>query len=136
MTTESIAVGMVSESTQEVTPERTAVHLGSGALRVFATPAMALLIEETCRKMVEPHLPPGKSTVGVYLELRHLAPTPVGRTVRAWTEIEAVEENVITFRAQVWDEIEQVGEARHRRAIIDIDRFQRRVEAKARGEQA
>ena len=131
MMLDGLRPGQVEEATQRVTENLTAAHLGSGTLRVLATPAMVLFIEEICRKMVEPHLAAGESTVGVSLKVRHLAPTPMGQTVRCRAEVVAVEAGVITFRADVWDQAEKIGEAEHKRAVIDVDRFLRRVEAKA-----
>jgi predicted thioesterase len=113
-----------------VSPELTAVHLGSGTLRVFATPAMVVMIEEVCRTMVEPYLASGQSTVGISLQVRHLAPTPVGQTVRARAEVVQHDGSGITFRVEVWDDYEKVGEAEHRRAIIDVERFLKRVRGK------
>ncbi len=136
MTLEGLKLGTTSESSLTVDEGRTAVHLGSGTLRVFATPAMVLLIEDTCRRMVEPHLAAGESTVGVSLKVRHLAPTPMGQTVRCRAEVVGVEGVVITFRAEVWDPTEKIGEAEHKRAVIEVDRFLRRVEAKAGGASA
>jgi predicted thioesterase len=131
MTLEGMKPGLASEASLIVDEGRTAAHLGSGTLRVFATPSMVLLIEEVCRKMVEPHLAPGESTVGISLKVRHLAPTPMGQTVRCRAEVVAVEGVVITFRAEVWDPAEKIGEAEHKRAVIDVERFLHRVEAKA-----
>ncbi len=131
MSPEGIVPGLTSELTQTVTLDRTAAHVGSGSLRVFATPAMVLMIEEVCRKMVEPYLRTGQSTVGVSLSVRHLAPTPVGLHVRARAEVTAFAEGVITFKAEVWDEAEKIGEAEHKRAVIDVERFLQRVRAKA-----
>ena len=133
MTTPEMRVGDATEASQEVTPEAVAAHLGSGSVRVFATPAMALLVERTCRSLVEPHLPQGQSTVGVEISLRHLAPTPIGWTVRIRAEIVGIEGRAVDFRAELWDKAEKVGEADHRRVIIDLDRFLKRVEAKAAG---
>ncbi len=126
-----ISVGTKAVSSMEVTPDVVAAHLGSGGLRVFATPAMALLVERTCRSMIEPELPPGQSTVGVEIHVRHLAPTPLGRTVRINAEIAGLDGRAVDFHAELWDEVEKVGEAEHRRVIIDLDRFLKRVEAKA-----
>lgn len=131
MTLAGLRPGQAEEASQAVVENLTAAHLGSGTLRVLATPAMVLFIEEVCRKMVEPHLAAGESTVGVSLKVRHLAPTPMGQIVRCRAEVVAVEAGVITFRAEVWDQVEKVGEAEHKRAVIDVDRFLRRVEAKA-----
>ena len=136
MTLEGLKPGTTSESSLMVDEGRTAAHLGSGTLRVFATPAMVLFIEETCRRMVEPHLAAGESTVGVSLKVRHLAPTPMGQMVRCRSEVAGVEGVVITFRAEVWDPTEKIGEAEHKRAVIEVDRFLRRVEAKAGGASA
>src|SRR3989304_3712647 len=115
MTLEGRRPGQVQEASQTVVENLTAAHLGSGTLRVLATPAMVLFVEEVCRKMVEPHL----------------AAAPMGQTVRCRAEVVAVEGGVITLRADVWDQVEKIGEAEHQRAVIDVDRFLRRVEAKA-----
>jgi fluoroacetyl-CoA thioesterase len=131
MTLEGLELGMASESSLTVDEGRTAAHLGSGTLRVFATPSMVALIEDVCRRMVEPYLAAGESTVGVSLKVRHLAPTPMGQTVRCRAEVAAVEGVVITFRAEIWDPTEKIGEAEHKRAVIEVERFLRRVEAKA-----
>jgi predicted thioesterase len=126
----SIEVGLKAEATQEVTPELTATHIGSGSLSVYATPAMASLIEHTCASMVSELLPEGQTTVGVEIHLRHLAPTPVNSVVKIQTEVVTVDNNLISFNAQIFDEVELVGEAEHRRAVIEIDRFLKRVDAK------
>jgi len=136
VTLADLHVGEAREASQEVTPERTASHIGSGALRVYATPAMVLFVERTCRDLVEPHLEAGKTTVGIELRVRHLAPTPLGSTVRLRAEVVAVEGESIDFLAKLWDEQDQVGEVEHRRRVVDLDRFLRRVEAKAKGSAA
>jgi fluoroacetyl-CoA thioesterase len=130
MSLAEIRPGLVGEKTLVVTEERTAKHIGSGGLRVLATPAMAMLIERTCLELVEPMLPEGQSTVGSGISVRHLGPTPLGMTVRARVEVTAVEDRQITFRAEVWDDVEKVGEGEHRRVVIDMDRFLRRIRSK------
>lgn len=131
MTGSPLEVGMSSEVSQEVTPEVSAPHIGSGDLLVYATPAMVALIERTCARMVAKHLPEGQTSVGTEVHVHHLAPTPVGGVVRVRAEIVQIEGNVITFEAKLHDENELVGEAKHRRAIVDEARFLRRVSAKA-----
>jgi predicted thioesterase len=131
MTLADLQVGATLEATQEVTAERTASHIGSGALRVYATPSMVLFVERTCRDLVEPHLAPGQTTVGVELRVRHLAPTPLGSVVRQRAEVVAIAGETIDFLAKLWDEQDQVGEVEHRRRVVDIERFLRRVEAKS-----
>jgi len=130
MRSSSIEPGMVAEATQEVTCELTALHVGSGDLQVYATPAMAALVEQTCMSMVTPLLPNGQTSVGTELHIRHLAPTPMGGMVRIRAEVVAAQNNLITFNAQIWDEVELVGEVDHQRVVIEVDRFMRRVDAK------
>lgn len=126
----SIRVGLSAEATEEVTPELTAPHIGSGSLSVYATPAMAALAEHTCASMIGKLLPEGHTSVGVEIHVRHLAPTPVNGVVRIRAEIVAVEKNLISFEAQIFDQVELVGEVSHRRAVIEVDRFLKRVDEK------
>jgi predicted thioesterase len=131
MSLETLQPGLASEARQVVVEALTAAHVGSGTLRVYATPSMVGFVEEVCRTMVEPHLAPGETTVGVSLKIRHLAPTPVGLEVRCRAEVVKVENGVLTFQAEVWDPIEKIGEGEHKRAVIGIERFLKRVQAKA-----
>jgi predicted thioesterase len=128
---QGISAGSRIEDTQQVTLERVAAHLGSGSLQVYATPAMVAFVEQTCRKLVEPHLPEGMTTVGIALTVRHIAPTPLGGKVSIQAEIVLIEKNVISFQTEVWDEIEKIGEVAHKRAVIEIDRFSARVQKKS-----
>jgi predicted thioesterase len=127
----SIKVGMTLETEQVVTGELSAPHLGSGSLRVYATPAMAMFIEQSCCKLIHPLLPEGKTTVGIEINVRHLAPTPLGMRVSSRVEVISVEGNIIAFRAQLRDEKEPIGEVEHRRAIVDTERFMKRVSSKS-----
>jgi len=131
MDIQEITIGNRIEDTQQVTLERVASHLGSGSLQVYATPAMVAFVEQTCRKLVEPYLPEGMTTVGIVLTVRHIAPTPLGRKVSIQAEIVLVEKNVISFQAELWDEMEKIGEVAHERAVIEIDRFTARVQKKS-----
>lgn len=130
MSLHRIEQGLVGEATLEVTPSQSAAHLGSGTVGVLATPAMVAFIERTCQQLVQPMLSSGNSTVGTGIQIRHLAPTPIGAEVRARVEVTSVEGREIVFRAQIWDDFELVGEAEHHRVVIDVDRFMKRVEAK------
>lgn len=123
-------IGLARESQQVVTQDRTAVHIGSGSLGVFATPAMLAFIEITARQFLDELLDDAHTTVGTAVRLKHLAPTPEGEVVNVRVEIAAVEGNLIELKAEVWDKLERVGEATHTRAVIDVDRFLKRVNAK------
>jgi predicted thioesterase len=130
MSSEAIRPGLAGELSETVTEAVSAGHVGSGELRVYATPAMVALIERASVRLLAPYLPPGHSTVGAGLTVRHLAPTPLGQTVRARVEVVSVDGGRIGLRAEVWDETEKIGEAEHQRAVIDVERFLRRVQAK------
>ncbi len=131
MDIQEITIGSRIEDNQLVTLERVASHLGSGSLQVYATPAMVAFVEQTCRKLVEPYLPEGMTTVGIAITVRHIAPTPLGRKISIQAEIVLIEKNVISFQAELWDEMEKIGEATHERAVIEIDRFTERVQKKS-----
>jgi len=123
--------GLVGEATLVVEEKHTARHLGSGGVNVLATPIMIALMEEAGRHAVEPLLEPGQLTVGASLEVKHLAPTPMGMQVTARAELLKVDGRMLTFRVEARDERERVGEGTHVRAIINLDRFLARVQAKA-----
>jgi len=127
---ESIKPGLVGEASVQVTPELSARHLGSGGVEVYATPSMIALMETAAVKAVDPLLPEGQATVGVSVEIKHLAATPAGQTVRARAEVMGVEGRRVHFVVQAWDEDELIGEGTHTRYVIDMARFLERVEAK------
>lgn len=124
--------GLIGESQTVVTEANTAKHLGSGSVEVFATPEMVRLMERAGVAAVDHLLPEGQRTVGVALEVKHLAATPLGMTVTARAELVAVEGRHFTFRVEAFDEVEKVGEGTHQRYVIDVARFQRRVAEKGR----
>ncbi len=123
--------GMQAEGTFRVQEQNTASHVGSGSLRVLATPSMIAFIEQTARTFMDKFLPDGISSVGVQVEICHLAATPVGGNLRIVCEVAEASRRKVSFRVQVWDDHEQVGEGIHQRALIDVERFMRRVHEKA-----
>jgi len=125
-----IKEGMTREETFQVAEENAAIHVGSGSSPVLATPWMIAFMERVSHRLLAEHLSPGETSVGVYLEINHLAPTPVGASVRVQTEVVEVAGNQVTFNVGAWDHLEKVGEGLHRRAIIDESRFLRRVKSK------
>ena len=127
---EQITPGLIGQSELVVREENTASHLGSGNVAVLATPEMIRLMEKAAVAAVDHLLPEGQRSVGVAVNVRHLAATPVGMKVRAQAELVAVDGRKLTFRVEAFDEAERVGEGEHRRVIIDLERFEKRVEAK------
>jgi len=122
--------GMAAEKTITIEPKHVASHLGSGGVPVYATPSMVLHMEETSRDLVDHLLGPREATVGSFIAVRHLAPTPVGMKVRIRSELVKVEGRLLTFKVEAWDEVEKIGEADHVRAVIDMDRFGKKIAAK------
>lgn len=115
-----------------VTEADTAARWGSGLVPVFSTPALVGLMESAAVAALHGHLPAGQTTVGGRIDVRHLAATPVGLTVRAAAELTAIEGRKLVFRIEAWDEQEKVGEALHERYLIDEARFMARVQGKLR----
>jgi fluoroacetyl-CoA thioesterase len=127
---EILQPGLYKEETFQVTNEQTAVHVGSGAARVLATPWMIAFMERVSHGMLAAKLPAGYSSVGVVVNVRHLAPTPVGDRVRVRAEITSIDGWRVNFNVQAWDSQEQIGAGEHQRFVIDEQRFLKRAAAK------
>ena len=110
--------------------QHTAPHIGSGRVRVLATPVMVNLMEAAALQAVEGLLPPGHQTVGIHLDVTHVAATPVGMRVRASAELTKVEKRTLTFSVHADDEKERIGEGIHERIIINLERFDARMQEK------
>jgi predicted thioesterase len=113
-----------------VDQDHTAKKLGSGELEVFATPAMIALIEETCWKSVADEVGEGNGTVGIKLDVSHLAATPVGMKVWCESELVSEEGRKLTFSVKVYDEAGLIGEGTHERFIVNNDKFMTKAEGK------
>ena len=122
--------GMTEETIFIVEDQHTAAQIGSGSLRVLATPIMIAMIEKTCHQLLARKLPDGSSSVGIQVNVRHLAPTPLGGKVKVVSEVILVEGKLVTFAVQAWDDVEKIGDGQHQRMVIDIARFLKRVSAK------
>jgi len=108
----------------------TARHLGSGGVDVLATPELVRMMEETALMAVAPLLPEGSTTVGVRVDITHLAPTPVGFGVDVEAKLVEVKGRQLIFDIVAMDDTEEIGRAKHDRAIIDVERFLARIDAK------
>ena len=125
-----LETGIKGSGEAVVTEALTAVAMGSGELPVYATPAMAALIEETAWRSVAPALEPGQGTVGTRLEISHLAATPLGRKVRCETVLTEIDRRRLVFSAVVYDEAGKIGEGTHERFIVDSERFLAKADAR------
>ena len=119
----SISVGARGCAETTVTEQNTALAMGSGLLPVFATPAMAALLEAAAVNACQAGLEEGQGTVGTHLDISHDAATPVGMAVRAEAEVTAVDGRAITFAVRAFDEAGQIGGGTHQRFVIDNERF-------------
>jgi fluoroacetyl-CoA thioesterase len=111
----------------------TAPHVGSGKIGVLATPIMVNLMEAAALQAVERFMPAGYQTVGTHLDVKHFAATPVGMKVRAEAALVSVEGRTLTFRIRATDEREPIGEGVHERLIINVERFDQRMQRKVKG---
>ena len=118
-----ITVGMKGTAENLCEREDTALEVGSGSLLVYATPCMAALMEAAACAAIEEALSESETTVGVELNLKHIAATPVGMEVRAEAEVTAVEGKIFTFQITAYDEAGKIGEATHKRALVNSQRF-------------
>jgi fluoroacetyl-CoA thioesterase len=108
----------------------TAPHVGSGKIGVLATPIMVNLMEAAALQAVERFMPPGHQTVGTHLDVKHFAATPVGMRVVARAELVKVDGRTLTFQIRAEDEREAIGEGMHERLIINVERFDARMQRK------
>ncbi len=127
---DTLKVGMRESLEWEVTEKFCTTR---GEFKVFSTPSMTLLVEAASHKLVQPHLKPGQGQVGTAVNIRHLAATPLGKTVRAEVEVTAIDRRKLTLHAKVYDEAEQIGEAEHERFIIDVAKYTERLRKKILG---
>ena len=126
----NIAIGLKAVDEYIVKQEDTAKSLDSGALNVLATPVLIREAERSCKNLVQPLLEEGWGTVGTLVNIRHLAPTPVGMKFCCESEVIAVEGRMIRFHVTLRDEREIIGEGIHERFIINDERFTAKAVAK------
>jgi fluoroacetyl-CoA thioesterase len=114
--------------------EHTAPSIGSGRVHVLATPVMINLIEAAALAAIEHLLPEGYQSLGTHLDVRHLAATPVGMKVRATADVTRVDGRAVTFKVSAADEKEVIGEGTHERVVVNVAKFDQRVQRKLKGE--
>src|SRR5262249_14385644 len=112
--------GLIGEARTRVGRSDLASALGSGTVDVYGTPAMIALPESAAINAVDNLLPEGSRTVGTHLDVRHLAPSPLGIEVVARAELIAVDGRRLTFRVSASDPVDTIGEGTHERAIVDV----------------
>ena len=131
MNTSELKSGLKGATEIIVGTRDTAPHIGSGKIKVLATPVLVSLMEEAALNAVERLLPEGHQTVGIRLDISHTAATPVGMRVIARAELIEVDGRRLTFRVSSEDEKELIGEGMHERIIVNVARFDKRTQDKA-----
>jgi fluoroacetyl-CoA thioesterase len=132
--TSNIKVGTQGIAELVVGEEHTAPRVGSGKIRVLATPVMINLIEAAALEAAEHLLPPGHQSLGTLLNVKHIAATPVGMKIRAQAIVTKVEGRNIFFDVTAEDEKETIGGGTHERVVVNVERFDKRVQRKISGE--
>ena len=125
-----LRAGLSGSAELVVGEEHTAPRVGSGRVHVLATPVMINLIEAAALAAVEHLLAPGHQSLGTVLHVRHIAATPVGMRVRATAELVRVEGRTLAFRVEARDARDLIGDGAHERVIVNVERFDKRVQEK------
>jgi predicted thioesterase len=125
----TIAIGSKGEATVIVTTELTVGHAIPLMPKVYSTPSMIFLMETAAGSAIQASLPPGWVSVGVDVNIRHMAATPVGRTVTASATVTSVSEKLVVFDVEAHDGTNLIGKGTHTRAPVELARFERALSA-------
>jgi fluoroacetyl-CoA thioesterase len=118
---DGLVPGLTHTQTYVTTLEMRAKQLASD---IFSTPAMIGLMEYTCVLLVAPYLDENEQTVGIHVDVRHMAPTKIGQSVTVTADLLEVKDNKLRFAVSaVNDQDVKIGEGTHRRALINTKRF-------------
>jgi|SRR5215510_4228200 len=127
-----LTIGLTGSADLVVGEEHTAPRVGSGRVHVLATPVMINLMEAAALAAVERFLPQGYQSLGTRLEVSHYAATPTGMRVRATAELTKIDGRRLEFRVEAHDARERIGDGTHTRVVVNVARFDQRVQAKLR----
>ena len=122
--------GLVGEAKEVVTEKLTAAAFASGLVPAFATPAMIALMENASVVAIQKAISAGQTSVGIEINVKHLAATPQGMNVRARSEVTGVDGRRVTFKIEAWDDKEKIGEGTHQRMVVDEAKFNERIRQK------
>jgi len=128
-----ITTGLTREEKFLVEEQHTAYHIGSGDERVLGTPWMISFMERVSNRLVLECLPEGCMSVGMHVDVKHLAPTPVNAMVRIRVEVINVIKSRVLLKVDAWDHQEKIGEGNHLRAVVEKVKFMERVMGKSGG---
>lgn len=126
---ESLAAGVRRVERVAVDDTNTISFLGDG-LRVYSTPSMVHAVEYACYRLIDEHLDPDETSLGIHVAMDHLGATPTGHSVEIAVTVRSIEGRKVTLDAEVRDAVEVVGRGSHVRMVTDVDRFRPKVETK------
>jgi fluoroacetyl-CoA thioesterase len=126
-----LQTGIHGKATVRVTDANVASSVGSGAVDVFSTPSMVLLMEEAAVDALRPYIEEGESTVGSAVNVRHISPTPIGLEVTATATLTEIDGRRLVFQVEAHDGVATIGEGTHERFLISIERFISRAREKS-----
>jgi fluoroacetyl-CoA thioesterase len=126
----ALKVGLGGTAGITVGEEHTAPRIGSGRVHVLATPVMINMMEAAALDAIENLLPPGHQSLGTHLDVGHYAATPVGMSLRASAIVTKVDGRTVEFRVEAFDDKERVGDGTHTRVVVNVERFDQRVQRK------
>lgn len=118
-----LEIGIKGRQSETVTEDKTAEAVGSGTLRVYATPAMIALMERTALSSVAEYLDDGMTTVGTLINVAHTSASPVGATITAESELTMIDRRRLVFSVTAYDDAGQIGSGTHERFIVDSEKF-------------
>ncbi len=128
----NLEIGATHEISKIVKPEDSAIHYASGALDVFASPAMFGMMEQVAQIWTQEQLPEGYSTVGIHLDVSHKAPTPIGMKITTKSELIEQDGKKLVFKVTAYDEVEEVGVGTHTRYIVNFEKFSEKALSKGK----
>ena len=125
-----LQTGLKNSIAQVVTENDTALAVGSGSLKVLATPKLIALVEKAAAELVEENLSQELTSVGISVNFEHTAPTPVGMKIFAEVEVIEVDGRKIIFKVTAADEVGEIGHGQHERFIVNREKFQTKANSK------
>jgi fluoroacetyl-CoA thioesterase len=129
---EELKPGMSADVSEFVSEQLTAVSVRSGLVSAYSTPSMLALMENASVTTIQKSLSKGLTSVGVEIQVKHLAATPVGVRVHARAEVLTIDGRRVTFKVEAWDPKEKIGEGTHTRVIVDATKFKEKLGQKLR----
>lgn len=126
-------IGTVGELKFTVAQEHVIDCATGGMPAVLSTPRLVALVERCARESLYPFLNDNERTVGAEIEIRHLAPTPLGQPVTITTRVIGTQTRTVDFQFEVRDAHEIIARGLHKRAVITVESFAKRVARKSCG---